>query len=114
MAGYKLPCIACGGFIDFDSKTCPLCGRRSPFADRCPSCLCEVKKQWLKCPSCARALSIACPHCKKPTFVGDACQSCGKSLLVRCGNKRCLAVQFFENTSCNECGRKLKDKTFVE
>lgn len=59
---------------------------------------------------CGRPLYVACPFCGKPTFVQERCEQCGQGLLVRCGNKRCGAAQFFENTRCTACGKKIKAK----
>ena len=42
------------------------------------------------------------------TFVQDICERCGKTLMVQCENKRCLQYQFFQNTQCTACGKKIK------
>jgi len=110
MAGYDKTCIGCGNLISYDSQFCPVCGRLSPFYDACPSCSAEIKRGWQRCPSCGRALTIACPFCGKPTFVGDKCDACGASLMITCPNKLCHAPQFFENTKCTACGKKIKKK----
>ncbi|MCL2803206.1 MAG: hypothetical protein FWD29_04555 [Micrococcales bacterium] len=45
------------------------------------------------------------------TFVAEAaCQSCGATLMVTCPNRRCGQPQFFENTKCTACGKKIKLK----
>ncbi len=110
MAGYDKACIGCGNLIGYDSMFCPICGRMSPFYDACPSCNAEIKRGWQRCSSCGRMLTIPCPHCGKPTFVGDKCDACGVSLMVTCPNKLCHAPQFFENTKCTACGKKIKKK----
>ena len=96
MASYKQTCIHCGMLVDRDVRVCSACGSRSPFGYLCPSCL--------------RPVYVACPFCGKPTFVQERCEQCGQELLVRCGNKRCGAAQFFENTRCTACGKKIKAK----
>lgn len=108
MAGYDKPCIGCGQFIGYDSKVCPICGRLSPFYDACPSCASEIKREWLRCPSCGRELSVACPSCGQQTFVADKCDACRQSLMIQCENKLCLAPQFFQNIKCTGCGKKIK------
>lgn len=110
MAGYDKPCIGCGSFIGYDSHFCPVCGRQSPFYDACPSCGAEIKRAWQRCASCGRELHIVCPHCGQPTFVGEKCDKCGQSLMVRCSNKLCQGMQFFQNEKCTLCGKKIKDK----
>lgn len=111
MAGYDKPCIGCGNFIGYDSKFCPVCGRLSPFNDACPSCNAEIKRGWLKCPSCGRDLNITCPHCGATTFVAERCDSCKGSLMIRCEYKNCMAPQFFQNNKCTACGKKIKNQT---
>ncbi len=113
MAGYKLPCMACGGFIDSASNVCPMCGKNDPFVDRCPNCMHEIQKAWQKCPDCGRDLYIACPFCSSKTFVYDKCEVCGKKMQIQCQNKRCMALQFFQNPNCTKCGKKLKNREFV-
>lgn len=81
-----------------------------PFGYLCPSCLRPVEKGQPLCAGCGRPLYVACPFCGKPTFVQERCEQCGQGLLVRCGNKRCGAAQFFENTRCTACGKKIKAK----
>ncbi len=110
MAGYDMPCIGCGNFIAYDSKFCPICGWMSPFCDACPSCAAEIKRGWMRCPSCGRELNITCPHCKATTFVGESCDACHGSLMIRCENKNCLAPQFYQNIKCTACGKKIKNQ----
>lgn len=110
MAGYDKACIGCGNLIGYDSKFCPICTRMSPFYDACPSCSAEIKRGWQRCASCGRMLTIPCPFCGKPTFVGDKCDACGASLMITCSNRLCLAPQFFENIKCTACGKKIKKK----
>ena len=108
MATYKQPCIHCGGLLERDARFCPACGSMSPFGYACPSCLREVKKDQPICAGCGRPLYIACPLCGERTFVQEKCESCGKWLMVRCGNVRCGVLQFFENKKCTACGKKIK------
>ncbi|NLC41107.1 MAG: hypothetical protein GX763_09360 [Clostridiaceae bacterium] len=110
MAGYKHPCIHCGNLIDHDARYCIYCNSRSPFAFRCPDCLKEVEQKQSICSSCGRPLYVPCPSCAQLTFVSDNCQSCGTTLLVQCQNKRCMQMQFFQNTKCTACGKLLKNK----
>jgi hypothetical protein len=42
--------------------------------------------------------------------VGDKCDACGAALMITCPNKLCHAPQFFENTKCTACGKKIKKK----
>ncbi len=107
MAGYDKPCIGCGSFIGYDSMFCPICGRQSPFYDACPNCACEIKRGYLRCPSCGMGLSVECPHCGNLTFVAEKCDECGKSLMIQCQNSRCNAPQFFQNKKCTACGKKI-------
>ena len=110
MASYKQTCIHCGMLVDRDVRVCSACGSRSPFGYLCPSCLRPVEKGQPLCAGCGRPLYVACPFCGKPTFVQERCEQCGQGLLVRCGNKRCGAAQFFENTRSTACGKKIKAK----
>ncbi len=107
MATYKKNCIFCNALIEPDSRFCPKCGNRSPFALRCPACLREVSGEDTVCPGCGRPLVIHCPFCGENTFVADRCQSCGRSLMVPCPNKRCGEMVFFQNTHCRACGKKI-------
>ena len=51
----------------------------------------------------------ACPRFGQWVFVGDdVCGSCGASLLIICPNKLCHQPQFFENTKCTVCGKRIK------
>jgi RNA polymerase subunit RPABC4/transcription elongation factor Spt4 len=108
MASYKQPCIHCGAFIEPDARFCPSCSSGSPFGYLCPACLRPVKKGQQICSGCGRPLSVSCPACKKQTFVQDTCEACGSSLMVQCPNPRCGSLQFFENTKCTACGKKMK------
>lgn len=108
MASYKQPCVHCGNFIDRDARICPFCGSMSPFGYLCPACLRPVQKGQPACSGCGRPLYILCPHCGRQTFVQERCERCGQSLMVRCQNNRCQALQFFQNTKCTACGKKIK------
>lgn len=108
MAFYKQPCIHCGRFIEKDARFCPYCQSGSPFGYLCPSCLNPIEKGQRVCSSCGRSLYINCPKCGKQTFVQERCEACGTSLMILCQNPRCGVMQFFENTKCNACGKKIK------
>ncbi|MEA4853162.1 MAG: zinc ribbon domain-containing protein [Christensenella sp.] len=110
MSTYRQPCIHCGTLIDRDALFCPKCGSRSPFGYHCPTCLREISKTDACCAGCGRPLFISCPFCGAKTFVGDRCEACGRSLMVKCSNKRCGQEQFFENEYCTACGKKIKTK----
>ena len=110
MASYKQTCIHCGTLIDRDVRFCPTCGSQSPFGYLCPSCLRPIAPGQPLCAGCGRPLYVSCPHCGEPTFVGERCDRCGQSLMVRCENKRCGALQFFLNQRCTVCGKKCKAK----
>ena len=107
MASYKQPCVRCGSFIAPDARFCPFCGSGSPFGLLCPACLRPVEKTQAVCSGCGRALQTVCPHCGGRTFAQETCERCGGSLMIRCGNPRCGALQFFENRKCTACGKKL-------
>ena len=85
MAGYKQPCMHCGTFIESDARLCTGCGSMNPFG-------------------------YLCPTCGGQTFVQERCEVCGSGLMVYCENKRCGALQFFQNTKCTACGKKIKAK----
>lgn len=108
MALYKQPCIHCGTYIDADSRLCAGCGRRNPFGYLCPTCLKPIQKGQVLCSDCGRPLYVNCPVCGGMTFVQESCEVCGKSLMIVCGNRRCGAMQFFENKKCTACGKKLR------
>jgi len=110
MAGYKQPCIHCGTFIEADARLCTGCGSMSPFGYLCPTCLRPIQKGQMACAGCARPLYVPCPSCGKNTFVQEKCEHCGAGLMVYCENKRCGALQFFQNTKCTACGKKIKAK----
>lgn len=111
MATFKKPCIHCGTLVDGDARYCPTCASSTPFAHHCPSCLREVTPAQAVCSGCGRQLRVACPACGVATFVAEAaCQSCGATLMVTCPNRRCGQPQFFENTKCTACGKKIKLK----
>jgi CRISPR/Cas system-associated protein Cas10 (large subunit of type III CRISPR-Cas system) len=108
MASYKQPCIHCGTYIEPDSRFCPSCQSQSPFGYLCPACLRPIQKGQSICSACGRPLFTACPVCGKQTFVQEKCEQCGASLMIRCQNPRCGVLQFFENTKCTACGKKIK------
>ena len=108
MATYKMPCIHCGNMLERDARFCPKCGSGSPFGYACPNCLRNVEKGQALCAGCGRQLVIPCPHCGERTFASEKCEACDKGLMVRCENKRCGQLQFFQNTKCNACGKKIK------
>lgn len=108
MATYKKPCMQCGNLIDGTLNFCPSCGSLSPFGYVCPTCRMPITKNSAFCPGCRRQLYIACPHCGQRTFVQERCEACNQSLMVVCENSRCGALQFFENTKCTSCGKKIK------
>jgi len=110
MASYKQPCIQCGEFIERDSRLCPRCQSRSPFGYHCPTCLREIQKGQPVCTGCGRPLYVPCLNCGKQTFVADRCEICGAILLRSCPNPRCGDMQFFQNTKCTSCGKKIKTK----
>lgn len=108
MASYKQPCIQCGELIERDSRLCPKCGSRSPFGYQCPTCLKEIQKGQVVCSGCGRSLYIPCPTCGKQTFTSERCEICGAGMMIKCENKRCGELQFFENTKCTACGKIIK------
>ena len=110
MASYKQPCMHCGAFIDSDAWLCISCGSMSPFGYLCPSCNKPIQKGQFLCSGCGRELYTICPTCGGRTFVQERCEVCGAGLMVYCSNKRCEALQFFENTKCTVCGKKIKNK----
>lgn len=111
MATYRQSCIHCGALIDRDAKFCPACRSMSPFGYHCPTCLRPIQTDEAVCPGCGRSLYTHCPACAKQTFVRERCSACGASLMLACQNPRCQALQFFENTKCNACGKKIKQQT---
>lgn len=108
MASYRQPCAHCGAYIDRDARFCPACQSVNPFGYLCPTCLQPIEKCEVVCAGCGRNLYIDCPVCGKQTFVQEVCEVCGGSLTIRCQNPRCHALQFFENTKCTACGKKIK------
>jgi len=114
VATYKQPCIHCGFFLDTSNRFCPKCESTSPFGYSCPTCLHDVQKDFAICPGCGRPLYILCPHCKARTFVQNNCEQCGCNLTFPCENKRCGSMQFFENTKCTACGKKLKQNKMIQ
>ena len=108
MALYKQPCIHCGTFLEADARHCVGCGSMSPFGYVCPDCLRPVQKGQLLCSGCGGHLYTVCPFCGGRTFVQERCECCGQGLMVRCENRRCGVLQFFENTKCTACGKKIK------
>ena len=107
MALYKQPCRHCGTLLQRDCRFCPQCGSRSPFVDLCPTCLREIDRTQKICSGCGRLLYVACPVCGGQTFVSDRCDACGAELLRPCRNPRCGEMQFFQNTVCTACGKKM-------
>lgn len=110
MAFYKQPCMHCGTFIDADARFCINCQSMSPFGYLCPACNRPIEKEQALCSGCGRPLYTICPTCGGRTFVQERCEQCGAGLMVRCENKRCGVLQFFENTKCSACGKKIKTK----
>jgi predicted nucleic acid-binding Zn ribbon protein len=108
MASYKQPCIHCGAYIEPDARFCTSCRSQSPFGHLCPACLRPIEKEQPLCSGCGRVLYIPCPACGKQTFVQEKCEQCGAALMVLCQNPRCGARQFFQNTKCTACGKKIK------
>lgn len=108
MATYKQPCIHCGSLINRDERFCTFCGSRSPFGYQCPTCLKPVEKGRRFCSGCGGELYIVCPFCKELTFVQEKCEICDASLMVKCPNRRCGELQFFQNEKCTACGKKIK------
>ena len=110
MALYKKPCIHCGTLIAEDARVCENCLSHSPFGHRCPTCLAEIRKGQQLCSNCGRPLHVVCPFCGKHTFVQEKCEHCGGALLIRCTNRRCGAIQFFDTIKCTACGKKIKKR----
>ena len=111
MAFYKQPCIHCGMLLDRDARFCPKCASGSPFGYACPSCLRPIQRGEAICQGCGRPLYVPCPACGQVTFVQERCERCGSGLMVTCPNKRCGQLQFFQNTKCTACGKKLPAMT---
>ena len=111
MASYKQPCMQCSTLIDTDVQFCPACGSMHAFGYHCPTCLKPIQKGQRICSECGRQLYVSCPHCNQQTFVQERCESCGKSLMFVCENRRCGVLQFFQNTKCTACGKKIKYTT---
>jgi RNA polymerase subunit RPABC4/transcription elongation factor Spt4 len=110
MATYKVPCQSCGELLSRDAHYCPKCESRNPFGFHCPSCLAPIKRGESICSSCGRKLITVCPFCAGETFVGaENCDSCGAPLFIKCQNKRCEELQFFENNICTACGKPIKN-----
>ena len=110
MASYKQRCIHCSALTERDARYCVACGSASPFGYACPNCLKPIEKGWKLCPGCGRSLVAVCPKCRANTFVQAKCELCGASLMVTCPNPRCGQPQFFENTKCTACGKKIVKK----
>lgn len=109
MATYKKPCLHCKTMIDGDARFCPACASSTPFGYNCPACLKEISPNDAVCAGCGRRLWIPCAICGSQIFVGgDTCGSCGASLKIMCQNPRCGQLQFFLNTKCTACGKKIK------
>jgi hypothetical protein len=95
--------------VDGNAHVCPKCGSRSPFGYHCPACLKPIERGNMLCASCGRQLMTVCPYCGGRTFVGaEKCDACSQTLLIRCENKRCGELQFFENPQCTVCGKKIR------
>lgn len=107
MAFYKQPCRFCGELLNHDARFCSKCGSDAPFVDLCPTCMQQVRREDTRCCDCGRSLYITCPHCNGRTFVASKCDICGESLTKTCINPLCKEQQFFENTVCTACGKKL-------
>ncbi len=110
MATYQQPCMHCGLLLERDARFCPRCGSASPFGYLCPTCLRPIQKGYAVCAGCGRPLYVACPSCKGQTFVQERCEQCGASLMVPCANRRCGQMQFFQNTKCTACGKKMPNQ----
>lgn len=110
MATYKQPCVHCGELIERDAHLCPKCASRSPFGHLCPTCNRPIQKGGPVCSGCGRPLYVTCPSCHQQTFVDERCEVCGAGLMIYCSNTRCGALQFFENTKCTVCGKKIKQQ----
>ncbi|MDD2955179.1 MAG: hypothetical protein PHD67_02555 [Oscillospiraceae bacterium] len=108
MATYQQPCVHCGAMTERDARACPSCGSMSPFGYLCPTCLRPIQKGKALCAGCGRPLYVPCPACGASTFVQENCEHCNASLMVYCQNKRCGIRQFFQNTRCTACGKKIK------
>ena len=109
MATYKQPCIHCGKMIERDSRICSKCASHSPFGYHCPACLKKIERGNLVCSGCGNNLMTVCFFCNGPTFAGsEKCDTCGRSVMIRCESKRCANLQFFENTKCTVCGKPIK------
>jgi hypothetical protein len=67
----------------------------------------EIQKGQPVCSGCGRALYVKCPTCGGQTFAGERCEACGAGLMINCTNARCGELQFFENTKCTACGKKI-------
>ncbi|MCL2423460.1 MAG: hypothetical protein FWD11_06130 [Micrococcales bacterium] len=106
MATYKKACAQCGAPVDGDARACPSCATLSPRGLACPTCHRAVDKSQRVCSGCTRPLWIHCPTCTQWTFVQDKCESCGTGLMLRCPNKNCQELQFFENAFCTACGKQ--------
>ena len=109
MATYKQPCIHCHTLIDRDVRFCPNCGSQSPFGYLCPHLPAPNHE---KSKSVRRLRTAAYGHLSPPAeklrFVQETCEQCGQSLMIRCENRRCQAMQFFQNEKCTACGKRFK------
>jgi len=110
MAFYKETCIRCGALIDPDVRSCPKCGSRIPFGDRCFTCMREISRDDRVCSGCGRQLHVVCPVCGETTFMQDRCEKCNADLMIICPNKRCGAFQFYDTEKCTACGKKIKKR----
>jgi hypothetical protein len=51
---------------------------------------------------------VICPTCGGRTFADERCELCNAGLMIHCSNSRCGELQFFENSRCTVCGKKIK------
>ena len=98
----RVPHTECTEFTDWEVNFEPTCT--------------EVGQKYRFCLECGTKIELLgenemiCPSCGKNTFVQEKCEHCGAGLMVYCENKRCGALQFFQNTKCTACGKKIKAK----
>ena len=106
MPGYKHPCRYCSTLVEDDAGFCPRCGRVNPTGPlRCQRCEHPVAYGDAACSSCGLALSVTCPSCKQPTFLGDYCYNCWTRLSQKCSH--CGSEQPLFAQTCSECNKPL-------